>query len=111
MVFAVKPPTTPGGTWSRRVLQRFSPSGEWGPSSPVVVHDGAVYGTVTTRAGGEVFKLIPSAGGKWTMTVLHRFGKHIGPYGTLVMDGSGTIFGTTIPAAQEPPGIAYSLVP
>jgi uncharacterized repeat protein (TIGR03803 family) len=111
MVFALKPPGTAGGNWTRTVLLRFSASGSWGPTSPLILRDGAIYGAATTQTGGQIFKLQRRSGGKWTMTVLYNFGVGINPFGSFIMDKIGTIFGTTIPVSQTPTGTAYSLRP
>ena len=66
---------------------------------------GNLYG-VTARGGagasnfGVVFELSPpaTAGGAWTETILFSFiGGHFGatPYGTLIFDKSGNLYGTT----------------
>ena len=71
------------------------------PSSLVRGPDGSLYGVTNgdgLYAQGSVFKLTPS-NGSWTFTSLHDFtggsdGRY--PYGSLVMDSSGNLYGTTL---------------
>lgn len=60
---------------------------------------GILYGTTSeggAYGGGTVFRLTPSASG-YAETILHSFGRTdgLGPQATLVIDGRGTIYGTT----------------
>jgi uncharacterized repeat protein (TIGR03803 family) len=62
---------------------------------------GNLYGTTTYGGGicgcGTVFELLPSTGGAWSSTVLETFdytdGGH--PAGSLILDSSGNLYGTT----------------
>ncbi len=71
---------------------------------PIVDAAGNLYGTTVFGGGsgcpygcGEVFKLTPTVGG-WTFTVLHEFDYADGqaPWGRLVMDSRGNLYGTTV---------------
>lgn len=92
------------GTWSLSLLFSFSYHGHdlpAGPTSTLTMDAyGALYGT-TYSAGvygcGSVFKLTPF-GDRWMYTPLHDFtcdydGGH--PFGQLVLDANGNIYGTT----------------
>ena len=80
-------------------------------------HAGNLYG-VDPRNGphdaGFVFKLSPSNGG-WTATDLHDFtgasndGAY--PYGTLVLDADGNIYGTTILGGTHNQGTVFKITP
>jgi uncharacterized repeat protein (TIGR03803 family) len=69
-----------------------------------LISDGAgnLYGTTgnggTTGLGyGLIFKLSPNGSGGWNETILHKFVDNIdgaNPYGTLLMDAAGNLFGT-----------------
>ena len=97
------------GQWKKTVI--YSPDGsEGGGLFGGVVFDktGSLYGTTTfygiasqyCAAGcGTVFKLTRETGGQWTATTLYEFkGLADGgePYGRLLVDKAGNIFGTTI---------------
>jgi uncharacterized repeat protein (TIGR03803 family) len=101
-VFKLTPPATPAGSWTETVLYNFANSGDGKmPDSPLIVRNGAIYGTTATGAGarnrgGTVFQLRkPGAGGPWIETILHNFAGAAGPCGSLVIDKSGAIYGTT----------------
>src|SRR5580700_1358262 len=101
-VFGLTPPATAGDAWTETVLYDFAKSGDGKiPDSPLIVRNGAIYGTTleglgNKTAGGTVFRLRKSAtGGAWIETVLHGFPGVAGPYGSLVVDQSGAIYGTT----------------
>jgi uncharacterized repeat protein (TIGR03803 family) len=106
-VFSLTPPQSPGGAWTETTLWNFGGTATDGqmPAAGVVIGpNGVLYGT-TSRGGahlnGTVFSLSPpqSPGGPWTETVLHSFGKDgdgLQPFGNLVMDSHGVLYGTTI---------------
>jgi uncharacterized repeat protein (TIGR03803 family) len=86
---------------------------------------GALYGTTLNGGSGSgsgaagsasgygtVFKLTPSTSG-YTESIIYRFlggfdGQH--PYGSLIDDGSGALYGTTR-GTQDLPGTVFKLVP
>ncbi len=61
---------------------------------------------------GTVYQLTPSNGG-WLENVLVNFdvtdGKH--PYGNLIIDASGNLYGTTSTGGQNGGGVVYKLAP
>ena len=87
--------------------------------------DGALYGT--TMLGGNpnfeggntgvIFKLTPPAPGhlNWTETVLHRFKDQPtdgrAPFGALVFDSSGAMYGATDNGGANGYGAVFKLVP
>jgi uncharacterized repeat protein (TIGR03803 family) len=90
------------GSWTERTLYSFNGTSGSTPVSPVVFDSkGNLYGA--TKLGGSngmgvVYELSPSGAGKWTQTVLHNFGgtgDGSYPVGTIVVDSTGDIFGTT----------------
>jgi uncharacterized repeat protein (TIGR03803 family) len=105
-VFALIPPTLPGGAWTQNVLHRFARTGGegCGPYTGVVVGDnGVVYGTTVSGGSsddGTVFALSPPAspGGSWSMRTLHNFtgapGDGYAPNGLLI-GRDGGLYGTT----------------
>ncbi len=88
------------GSWTETILYSFT-GGEDGsqPESGVIFdRAGNLYGTTLfggAGAQGTVFQLTPSGAG-WTEKVLHSFGSsESGPYGGLIFDPSGNLYGTT----------------
>ena len=93
--------TQTSGSWTESVLYAFQ-----GGSDGALPYDGLsfdtagnLYGTASAggaAASGVVFKLTPGSSG-WSETVIHAFsgggdGKY--PYGDLIFDSSGNIYGT-----------------
>jgi hypothetical protein len=121
-VFELHPPASPGGSWTETVLYNFG-SSVGAPSSPLIVRNGKIYGTTagtpgTDNQGGSVFELQPPVfpGGPWTQIVLHEFTGRQEPFGSLVMDSSGALYGTTNNEqyGEAPPGgdgSAYRIQP
>jgi uncharacterized repeat protein (TIGR03803 family) len=79
---------------------------------------GALYGTAESggaHQSGVVYKLTPSSQGAWTETVLYSFrgGKEDGstPHATLVWDGQGNLYGTTLGGGLGANGVVYELSP
>jgi len=119
-VFELTPPAETGGTWTENALYSFGNSGDGKtPDSPLIVRDGAIYGTTAggTGAGdngGSVFELQKPAapGGPWTEIVLHGFEGPDGPYGSLVLDKNGTLYGTmTDGPGPNGAGMVYRIKP
>src|ERR1022692_4195406 len=89
---------------TENVLYSFQNNGQDGEvpvSSLIFDKAGNLYGT-TYQGGaynfGTVFELTPASGGGWTETVLHTFGSGTdggAPYGGLIFDASGNLYGTT----------------
>ena len=96
-------PTGSGWTYSTIYTSPHTPHAI-SPNSLIIDQDGNLYGTAgggsssKCRGGcGAVFKLAHGENG-WQMTVLHNFPGGAGgsyPYGGLVMDKNGNLFGTT----------------
>jgi uncharacterized repeat protein (TIGR03803 family) len=104
-VFKLTPPGEGQTAWTQAVLYSFAGGSDGADPQSGLVADktGALYGT-TQQGGsaslGTVYKLTPPAPGSttWTETVLHSFaGGRDGsvPYGPVVLDQSGAIFGMT----------------
>jgi uncharacterized repeat protein (TIGR03803 family) len=96
------------GSWAFQLLYTFTEVAQenGGPEGSNLIFDrsGTIYGTTYydgPSGAGSVFKLTPSMGG-YIYTALHNF--CVGdeacpdgalPSGTLVMDSSGNLYGTT----------------
>ena len=106
------------GKWALQTLWNFGSTGDG--NSPVcdllMDQNGAIYGTTELGGAnnlGTVFKLTNS-GGTWTESVLYSFaGADDGeePVAGLLMDNSGTLFGTTYLGGKYSGGIAFALKP
>ena len=94
------------GGWNEDVLYNFNYNGTDGayPYYANLISDvaGNLYGTTDSGgaySAGAVFELVPNGSGGWTQKLLHSFdfdgndGAY--PYGGLVSDGAGNLYGTT----------------
>jgi hypothetical protein len=92
VVFQLTPPTSGEGSWTYRVPW-FVHDGQL--ASPLVLRGGNLYGTYEKSPGGVVFELQhPSApGGAWTVRYLHHFTNGQVPFGPLIMDENGVLYG------------------
>lgn len=130
VVFELSPGTHPH-RWTLQVLYSFCSIGDCSdgqvPSSTLTYqgasarqpYDGAspLYG-VTEDGGkndrGTVYQLTPNGSG-WTETVLYSFCSKSNctdgnlPYGAVVLDGSGNIFGSTDVGGKQNKGVAFEL--
>jgi uncharacterized repeat protein (TIGR03803 family) len=82
-----------------KVLFSFDDADGYMPASGVIFDaSGNLYGTTWFGPGcGGVFKLVPTAKGKWAETLLYTFNDADGcaPIGGLIFDASGNLYGTT----------------
>ena len=118
-----------GSGWTENILVSFSLSGSAGgiPYAGLLIDQaGNLYGATSANAsgggpptgyggGGAVFELIPSDG-SWTLKVLYGFpnpggGYHCGPYGNLVIDAVGNLYGTTYSDGAYGYGSVFKLTP
>ena len=115
--------TPSGGGYTESILHNFG-SGAGDGLSPYagVVLDtaGNVYGTTLnggngtecTNNCGTVYQLMPSGGG-WVENVLVNLDGANGsrPYGNLIMDASGNLYGTASEGGQNGGGLVFKLAP
>lgn len=107
------------------VLYSFSGGSDGVSSYAGLIFDGNgnLYGT-TTGGGtnstgcsgcGTVFELSPSSSGTWSEKLLYTFGALFSdgasPYGPLVFDKKGNLFGTTISGGSAGYGTVFELTP
>ena len=119
-VFALFPPSQPGGAWTLHTLHSFSgePDGSRPEGQLVIGANGALFGT-TYKGGasnkGCVFELSPpsEAGGAWTETILHSFSGPDGrdPLSGLTLGSNGVLFGTASAGGTSGNGTVFELVP
>ena len=114
------------GSWQENVLYSFCPTdcGDGAFPSAGLIFDatGSLYGT--TGGGGEfgggggtVFQLTPNGKGSWTESVLYSFcvvsscrdGRY--PYGGVVFDQTGNLYGTTRAGGANINGAVFQLTP
>ena len=105
-----------GSGWTFTTLYSFTGSGQCGPWGSVTFDSsGNLYGTTQcdgANAKGSVFKLTHSGG--WTYSSLHDFaGGDDGrlPYGNVIFDGSGNIYGTASVGGQHNAGTIWEITP
>jgi uncharacterized repeat protein (TIGR03803 family) len=142
-VFELSPPPTKGGQWTYAILYSFKGGKDGYLPFGDLVFDGKgnLYGATYFGGGkgttcnpyyqycGTVFELSPpkAKGGKWTEKVLHSFagiskgqqtGDGANPNGSLALDSTGAIFGTTSIGGYNCPrfqgvgcGMAFELSP
>ena len=114
-VFQLTPPTS-AGAWTETVIYNFKGGKDGsGPESGVIVSGGELYGTTCCgTVGGTVFKLVPKGGGGWGKQILVSFSSYSQgafPYGSLAMNSSGVVYGTTTAGGASGAGILFSLTP
>jgi len=116
-VFKISP--VAGAGWTATVLYSFSvpPDGNSPEGSLVFDSMGNLYGATGgggSYSGGTVFELQPGANGNWSKRTIHNFGAGndgIYPYGNLVLDTAGNLYGTTGKGGAYGGGIVYELTP
>jgi len=106
-----------GGGWIENVLYRFVDGIGQTPTSGVIFDSaGNLYGTLLyggTHGRGTVYELTPSGPG-WKQTTLYSFGAAPdggNPYGGLVFDQQGNLYGTTFDGGAGNGGTVYQLQP
>ncbi len=98
------------------VLYAFNGSDGDGFISPLIFDKGNLYGTTASGGAsgvGTVFELAPSARG-WKETVLYSFlnsGDGTNPYGPVVFDKEGNLYGITYGGGASGYGTAFELSP
>jgi len=108
------------GQWTERILHDFTggDDGAVGSLGPLLLDRfGNLYG-VTEIGGsygaGTVFKLTPGAGGAWQFTTLYAFQGQPDaafPYGGLIADAYGNLYGTTYFGGANGAGTVYKVGP
>jgi uncharacterized repeat protein (TIGR03803 family) len=104
------------GKWTEQVVHRFTSNGRDGTGpEAALLFDGAGNLYSTTASGGAVgvgtvFELTP-ASGSWNEQVLYSFQDGGRPYGSLVLDASGNLYGTTGYGGAQNDGTVFELSP
>ncbi|MEO5753288.1 MAG: choice-of-anchor tandem repeat GloVer-containing protein [Chthoniobacterales bacterium] len=105
------------GTWALRVIHTFTGGvdGSSGSAGRLVLRNGRIYGVATTggaNGAGTVFELTPTQVGEWDFKTLYAFqGAPDGvfPYGAVLFDTAGNIYGTTYYGGTNGLGTVYRL--
>ncbi len=116
----------PSAGWARdaeKILYAFTglTDGGYPYAGPILDSKGNLYGTTYnggTSYCGTVFELIPSSSGTWTEQVLYSFTGCTGatqdgsqPFGGLVFDKKGNLYGTTLNGGNSFAGTVFELSP
>ncbi len=110
--------TPSNGKWTEKVLHSFKDGNDGGGPNGGLILDAAgnLFGVTDaggTSGKGTVFELIHASGG-WTEKVLYNFGQNANdpayPWGTLVFDGAGNLYGTTPSGGTFGYGAAFELI-
>jgi uncharacterized repeat protein (TIGR03803 family) len=114
-------PASGGSGWTQKVIHKFTgpPDGATPSSGLLLGKNGVLYGvtgTGGTAGDGVIFKLTPPASGPgdWTETILHNFeggNDGVGPYGTLIADKNGVLYGSAVGGGSANAGVVFSLTP
>lgn len=107
------------GGWSEQILHNFAgaPDGATPYAAPVFDRAGNLYGTTYeggTAGEGTVYELSPQGGGVWSESVLHTFhGTADGSdlFESLVLDGSGNLYGSAETGGSAGCGVTFELSP
>ncbi len=108
------------------ILHSFTGSTDGGNPQSGLIPDGKgnFYGTAGgggvssyCNGCGTAFELVPGSNGVWTENVIYTFGSSsnlydgVNPFGGLVFDSKGNLYGTTISGGSGFQGTVYELVP
>jgi uncharacterized repeat protein (TIGR03803 family) len=109
------------GSWTESVLHNFCSRTNCAdgdtPSAGLIFDTvGNLYGTTFYGANGYgvVFKLTPNSDGRWTESVLYGFTGGVdgdSPYGGLIFDAAGNLYGTTVDGGAYGSGVVFKLTP
>ena len=106
-------PASPGGEWAYTLIQEFHYDH---PDSPLILRNGNLYGAIQGTPdfadSGALFELQAPAtpGAGWSLHFLHVFTDGQWPFGSLLMDAGGTIYGVSQTAYDKAPsGTVFAL--
>jgi len=98
------------GGWNYTLVNDLGSEGNL--SGPAMDSAGNLYGSNVIYGYGTLFKLTRS-GNTWTYSVLHTFSGSDGefPVGTLTVDSSGNLYGTTVEGGTYGYGVIWEITP
>ena len=105
--------TNGGSGWTEQVIYSFSGPEGYRPLGGLIVdRSGNIFGNTnrggSSGVGGKVFEMTPSGGG-WNYVQLQTFSGTSGPWGDLIMDGAGNLYGTTVQDGAFDNGSVFKL--
>ena len=114
-IYALHPKSN--GDWALRVIHTFTggSDGSSGSAGKLLLRGGHIYGAATTggaNGSGIVFELRPTRTGEWDFKTIYAFqGAPDGvfPYGALLFDAAGNLYGTTYYGGTNGLGTVYKL--
>lgn len=116
-VFQLTPPPGGGTEWVETILYSFTalPDGAFPSSEVTRDEEGNLYGTTLlggTNNFGAVYRLSPQ-GSVWGESVIFSFSGADGssPFGRLLLDQTGALYGTTTGGGSGQAGTVYKLTP
>jgi uncharacterized repeat protein (TIGR03803 family) len=118
VIFGLAP--RPSGRWSFRVIHSFTGGNDGATGSAGrMIFDAAgdLYGVATVggaNGDGTAFRLRQTDSGRWMLTTLYAFKGEPDaafPYGGLVFDAAGNLYGTTYYEGADELGAVYELTP
>ena len=106
-----------GSQWHQNVIHAFTGGndGATGSLGQLLYESPAFYGVTEMggkRGNGTVFRIQPSSGGQWKLATLYAFKGTPdagSPYGGLVADSSGSLYGTTYYGGANGYGSVFKL--
>jgi uncharacterized repeat protein (TIGR03803 family) len=116
VIYQLKPSTT--GNWTFRVIHAFTGGADGSSGSAgrfILDHAGDLYGVATVggaNGNGVAFKLHQSQTGAWRLKPLYAFKAQpdgVFPYGGLIFDKLGNLYGTTYYGGTNGVGTVYKL--
>jgi len=104
------------GGWKETILHTFTDGKDGGhPGDLIIDSSGNLYGVTSGhKTYGSVFKMSPSAVGKWKFTVLYDFKGGVDggdPSGPLVRDSRGNLYGVATFEGARGFGVVYEITP
>lgn len=102
-----------GSGWTENVIYTFTGGGDGANPAGGLIFDqaGNLYGTTSqggSGGGGTAFELSPS-NGAWSFNTLFSFPGETGPFGNLIMDAAGSLYGTTVRGGAIRQGSVFKL--
>lgn len=117
VIYQLKP--GPNDSWQFNVIHTFTGGidGATGSAGRLLLDGGNFYGVATVGGAhgkGTAFKLTPNPNGTWKLRTLYSFKGQPDagfPYGALIRDASGKLYGTTYYDGANGIGAVYQLTP